>query len=700
MQRLALFALVIFSLGFVPGCASSSAMRLDSRMDTSLNSGWMFRRADVTGAEAPNFDDGAWTEVDLPHTWNAIDGQDGPATPYYRGIGWYRRHYTVAESLRGRRIYLQFDGSNIISEVYVNGSLAGSHAGGFAAFRFDVTDLLTLGGDNVIAVKVDNSAGVDVNNVITASPTANVPPLNADFTFFGGIYRGVHLFSTPPLAISPLDFGSSGVYVTQANVTAVSADLSLKVKLANAAAETATANLKATVLDASGAEVVSLSFNQAVPAKGNADATASSKMMNPHLWNGLADPYLYSVRVDLLDGSRVADSITVPLGLRSFSLDANTGFTLNGAYLDLHGVNKHQDHPNKGWAITDTDTDADFEFIKELGATAVRLAHYQHAQHTYDVADRAGLVVWAETPVVDRVNDTPQFSANAEQQLTELIRQNYNHPSIVFWSVGNETTLNAGPNPDALIAHLADVVASEDATRLASYAATGDTYNPVNWHGTAHGFNEYQGWYGSHVADFATWVDQTHVDRPTQAIGLTEYGAGASIAQHTADPAAQDTGGNHTTVEHSEEYQTYYHEGYWSALSSRPFVWGKFIWNAFDFASDTRSEGSAPGLNDKGLVTFDRQTKKDAFYLYKANWSSEPFVYITSRRFSTLPQASTSIKVYSNASVVDLKLNGASLGTQSADNHIFIWNNVAWAEGANTVEASAGSQSDVVTWMN
>ncbi len=676
-------------------------MQVGSRIDTSLNPGWTFQRSDATGAEAPGFDDGAWSKLDLPHSWNAMDGQDGPTTPYYRGIGWYRKHYTFASSLLGQRIYLQFDGSNMISDVYLNGKLAGSHAGGFGAFRFDVTDLVMLGADNVIAVKVDNSAGVDENNEISTSPTANVPPLNADFTFFGGIYRGVHLLSTPPLAISPLDFGSSGVYVTQSNVSAESADLSVKVKLANANAEMATASLTATVLDATGTEVVSATFSQAVPGKGNADATTSAKVMNPHLWNGLADPYLYSVRVDLLDGATVSDSITVPLGLRSFSLDPKTGFTLNGKYLDLHGVNKHQDHKDKGWAIADSDTDADFAFIKELGATAIRLAHYQHAGHTYDLADQAGMVVWAETPVIDRINDTPEFSANAEQQLTELIRQNYNHPSIIFWSVGNEALLKPGPSPDTLISHLTDVVGREDPTRIAAYAANpGDTYNPANWHGSAHGFNQYQGWYGGKVADFAAWADQTHEDRPAGAIGLTEYGAGASISEHTANPAAQDTGENHTTTQHSEEYQAYYHEGYWSALAMRPFIWGKFIWNAFDFASDTRSEGDTPGLNDKGLVTYDRQTKKDAFYLYKANWSSAPFVYITSRRFTTLPASSTSIRVYSNATLVDVKLNGSSLGPQSAANHIFVWNNVSWATGVNTVEASAGSQTDSITWMN
>ncbi len=684
--------------------AGSGGMSVQSgtRIDTILNAGWTFQKSDVTGAEVVGFDDSTWTKLDLPHTWNALDGQDGPTTPYYRGIGWYRHHYTVPSSLMGQRLYLQFDGSNIISDVYVNGKLAGSHSGGFAAFRFDVTDLVTLGADNVIAVKVNNAAGVDANSVvIPTSPTANVPPLNADFTFFGGLYRSVHFLSTPPLAISPMDFASAGVYVKQTNVSAASADLAITVKLSNAGAAAAMANLKATVLDANNAEVLSLMINQTVPANGAADAVGTGTLPNPHLWNGIPDPYLYSVRVDLLAGSAVSDSVTVPLGLRSFSLDPNAGFTLNGKYLDLHGVDKHQDHKDKGWAIADSDTDADFAIIKELGATVIRLAHYEHAQHTYDVTDASGIVVWAETPVVDMINNTPEFAANAEQQLTELIRQNYNHPSIVFWSVGNETLLKPGPSPDTLISHLADVVATEDPTRIAAYAANaGDTYNPVNWHGTAHGFNEYQGWYGGKVADFATWADQTHTARPTGCIGLTEYGAGASITQHAANPAAQDLGADHTSSAHTEEYQAYYHEGYWSALSTRPFIWGKFVWNMFDFASDTRSEGTTPGLNDKGLVTFDRVTKKDAFYWYKANWSTDPFVYITSRRFTTLPKSSQSIRVYSNAAMVDVTLNGTSLGPKTATNHIFEWDNVTWATGANAVVASAGTQTDTVTWTN
>lgn len=688
------------------GTGAGGAPALGSRLDTDLNPEWKFLKMDVTGAEASAFDDAAWSKLEhLPHTWNAMDGQDGPATPYYRGVGWYRKHYDVPATLQGQRLYLQFDGANILTDVWVNGKKAGAHAGGYAAFRFDVTDLVAYGADNVIAVKVNNAAGADANHVLIAgSPTVNVPPLSADYTFFGGLYRSVHLLSTPPIAISPMDFASSGVYVKQSNVSATNADLAITVKLSNATAAAATVSLAATVLDAANAPVTGAAAMQAVPATGKADGALSVKLANPHLWNGLADPYLYSVRVDVLANGVVSDSVTVPLGVRTVALSATTGFSLNGKYLDLHGVNKHQDHKDKGWAIADSDTDADFAIIKEMGATTVRLAHYQHAQHTYDVCDRAGIVVWAETPVINRINDTPEFAASAEQQLIELIRQNYNHPSIAFWSVGNETLLRTGPSPNTLIGHLADVAAMEDTTRLPAYAAdASNTNSPVNFHGTAHGFNEYQGWYGGKVADFASWADANHSAHPTAAIGLTEYGAGGSIAQHAANPASADNGADHTPAVHTEEYQSYYHEGYIAAFATRPYLWGKFIWAGFDFASDSRSEGMSLGLNDKGLVTFDRQTKKDAFYLYKANWSTEPFVYVTSRRFTTLPKSSKSIRVYSNAAMVDVKLNGTSLGAKSAANHIFVWDNVTWVAGANAVEASvvgSATVKDTVSWTN
>jgi beta-galactosidase len=670
------------------------------RSDVKINDGWKFKASDTSGAEQTSFDDASWQSVQLPHTWNEADGQDGPSSPYYRGIGWYRRHYTPPNDFAGRKIYLQFDGSNIITDAYVNGSSVGTHRGGFARFRFDVTDKLQVGKDNVIAVKVDNAAGVDANNtLITSSPTVHVPPLSGDFTMYGGLYRDVHLLATDLLAISPTDNGASGVYVKQTNVSAASADLAITVKLSNANAADKNATVTAKILDANGGEVQTLNADKSVPAGGNADAVLSGKLTNPHLWNGLSDPYLYRVRVELRDGDRMVDSVTEPLGVRSLRLDANQGFFLNEKYLDLYGVNKHQDHKDRGWAISEADTEADFAIIKELGATMVRLAHYQHAQHTYDLTDRVGYIVWAEIPVVNRIHTSPEFAANAEQQLVELIRQNYNHPSIAFFSVGNEVLLRAGPNPNALIQRLSEVCAAEDSTRFVSYAANaGDQNNPVNWHGAAHGFNEYQGWYFARVPDFAIWADGIHRDHASAPIGVTEYGAGANVTQHNANPAGGDTGGDHTSGGHSEEYQAYYHEGYWAAMKTRPFLFAKLVWNGFDFASDGRSEGGLPGLNDKGLVTFDRQIKKDAFYFYKANWSKEPFVYITSRRFTNLAASSTSIKVYSNADSVDLKLNGTSLGKKTSPDHVFVWTNVSWASGNNVVEASAGSATDTVTW--
>jgi beta-galactosidase len=270
----------------------------------------------------------------------------------------------------------------------------------------------------------------------------------------------------------------------------------------------------------------------------------------------------------------------------------------------------------------------------------------------------------------------------------------------VFWSVGNETLLRPGPDPNALVAHLASIAAAEDPTRMAAYAADAThTESPVNFHGAAHGFNEYQGWYGGTVADFATWADASHAAHPTDAIGVTEYGAGASTEEHAANPAALDTGADHTGGAHSEEYQAYYHERMWAALAARPFLWCKFVWAGFDFASDARTEGSSPGINDKGLVTFDRQTKKDAFYLYKAHWSSEPFVHIAGRRFADLPKLSRSIRVYSNASSVEVELNGVSLGTRFAADRSFVWEDVTWAEGVNVVSAvAAGALRDAVTW--
>jgi beta-galactosidase len=666
----------------------------------SLDAQWKFFKGNAPGADSASFDDSVWTPVTLPHTWNAVDGQDGPQTPYYRGVGWYRKHFTIAPNLAGGKLYLQFDGANIITDVFVNGAPVGRHAGGFARFRFDITRMAAVGADNLVAVKVDNSPGLDSSGDILL-PTGNVPPLSGDFTFFGGLYRGVYLLSTDPLAIDVMDFGSPGVYLKQTNVSSMSASLAVTAKLANSSASDKTATVRAVIVDANNRVVQVLSSSKSVPTNGRTDVVLSATIAKPHLWNGLVDPYSYRVFVEVGDGASVTDLVEQPLGLRSFALDPNTGFSLNGAYLDLHGVNMHQDARDHGWAVADADTDAKLALVKEIGATSLRLAHYQHSQHTYDMTDRMGLVVWAETAIVNRINSSTEFAANAKEQLTELIRQNYNHPSIVFWGIGNEVDHQPGPSPDALIASLAGLVPAEDPTRIPAYAADGKFQeNPVNWHATACGFNEYWGWYKGVPDDFATWADGIHAAHGASAVSVTEYGAGANPQSHALPIVVRP--GNQTPGEHTEEYQAFYHETYWNEMKKRPFLWGKHVWNMFDFASDGRKEGGAPGLNDKGLVTFDRQIKKDSFFWYKANWSTEAVVYISSRRFTNLPAATTDVRVYSNLDSVELSLNGATLGKQTGTDHIFIWHNVPWQTGPNVVTAIGGRGAttfrDVVTW--
>jgi beta-galactosidase len=680
------------------------------RVDVIVDTGWKFNRADVSGAEAPAFNDGAWTTVNLPHTWNNLDGENGPTTTpsYYRGIGWYRRHFTIpADTMSGKRLYVQFDGSAYVTNVWVNGTSVGSHAGGYAGFRFDITAAANVGADNVIAVKVDNSAAVTSTfNVIPGSPTANVPPRSGDFTFFGGIYRDVHLLATDPLAISPLDFGSSGVYLTQTNVNTASAHLTVMVKMLNGNAAPKTAAIDVDIVDASGAVVKTLSGGQTIPANSAADVFATGIITNPHLWDGLADPYLYRARVTVRDVLRVTDIVEQPLGLRSFAFDPNTGFSLNGRPYPLHGVCMHQDHKDEGPSFSARDIDDDYALIREMGANSIRFVHYQHAQYTYDKADRLGIVGWAENALVDSINDTPEFLANAKQQLVELIRQSYNHPSIVTWGLSSDLLLRpstpASANILATVTALNTLAHQEDPTRTTiNESANNLQDDPVNFAADMSGFDTYNGWYYRRVADFAAWADAKHAMYPTKLIAVGEYGAGASIVQH-ALPIVE-TGTDRTAGIQAEEYAAFFHEAHWTMISVRPFLVWTNVASMFDFASDFRNEGLMPGLNTKGLVTYDRQVKKDPFYWYKANWSTEPFVYITSRRYAPMPTASTEIKVYSNQPEVEITLNGTSLGAKQAPGHLFLWTGVTWAPGANVVRASVTTMTgvtDQVTWLN
>jgi beta-galactosidase len=651
----------------------------------SLDPSWQFLRADAAGAEGVSFDDSSWGTVDLPHTWNNLDGQDG-GNNYYRGVGWYRKHYTVPAELAGQELFLKFDGASLVTDLYVNGTFVGEHQGGFAAFAWDVTPYLTAGADNVLAVKVNNAY----------SP--NIAPLSGDFTSDGGLYRHVNLIATNPLHVSVTDYASPGVYLQQTNVSAASADLQVTTKLQNDSATPRNVTVEADVLDATGALVTTLTSTVAVDAGAGMDVMQNTTLQNPHLWNGRSDPYLYSVNVSVIDADTMTttDAVTQPLGLRFYRVDPANGFFLNGQYLDLHGVDFHQDRINKGWAISDADQTEDVGLIRDIGATFVRLSHYQHPALTYDLLDRSGIVAWSEIPLVNGATNSQAFFDNAKQQLVVMIRQNYNHPSVCFWGMYNEIPDNTTTRN--LVGQLVQLAHAEDPTRPTTAATDMGDNATINYEPDVVGFNQYFGWYYGNANDFGPWADNIHRTHPGQAIGISEYGAGASIYQHEQNPAEPANAGPW----HPEEYQDLFHEAYWQQLEARPFLWAKTVWNMFDFASDGRNEGDTPGRNDKGLVTYDRQTKKDAFYWYKANWSSDPVLYITSRRFINRPTNVVEVKVYSNLDQVELTVNGVSLGTLTSTNHIFKWTNVSLAPGANAIEVSGmqggNPYSDAVTW--
>jgi beta-galactosidase len=658
------------------------------RHRADLDSEWRFVKADAPGAQAPGFDDSTWSPVTLPHTWNAEDGQDGSGR-YYRGAGWYRRHYTPPAALAGQKLWLQFDGANTVTDVWVNGTYLGQHQGGYARFRFDATAALVPGADNLIAVRVSNAVNYDV------------PPLSADFTFFGGLYRKVSLVATDPLAVQMLDEAGPGLYLRQRSVTQASATVDLTTKVWNGGSVARTVEVRAVVTDATNVVVAEgTSAPRIVPAGGGVQTEQAVVITLPHRWQGTADPYLYRATVEIRDAGtgRLTDTVTEPLGLRTVTVDPATGLFLNGTHLSLHGVNRHQDLLGHGWAVSDADVTRDFDLMDEMGVNALRTAHYQQDQKVYDLADARGYLVWTEIPLVNKINNTDAFRTSAMHQLREMIRQNYNHPSVAFWGIGNEQGSD-DPATNALLDGLAGLVTEEDPDRLSTYAHNWGIDSGLVNHTDVVGYNKYFGWYHDVYGDFGPYVDALHQAQPKRCIAISEYGAGASVVQHQESPPKPVQGGPF----HPEEYQALLHESTWAQIRARPYLWGTFVWNMFDFASDQRGEGDTPGRNDKGLVSFDRRTRKDAFYFYKANWTSTPFVYITSRRWTDRTAAVTTIKVYGTADSVLLTLNGVQLGPpKKSDNHVYTWPDVTLRPGINHVQAfgtrAGTTYTDLVTW--
>jgi beta-galactosidase len=677
-------ATAAFSAAVTSPRQDTSAIVQSPRIDTVLNSGWRFMQGDDSDASKSDYTEGTnWQSVTIPHNWGWQEAMAG--RPYYRGPGWYRCNFTLGQqnnTAGPRRYFLRFEAASTVADVYLNGKHLGQHRGGFGAFCFEVTSQISSTGANVLAVRVSNAADQDV------------APLSGDFSIYGGLYRPVHLLTTDTICFTPTDHASPGVAWYQTSVTPEKAVIDIVAQISNPTRSTNLSTLTARVLDADGHTVATESRPETLIARQTAPFTLRLTVPNPHLWNGRKDPYLYQAVVEL-DSADGVDLVTQPLGLRFERVDPDKGFFLNGQPYHLHGVDKHQDREGKGWAVSEADLDEDLSLIKEMGCTVVRCAHYQHSDYWYSLCDKAGILVWAEIPQVDRIATTPEFAETSRNQLLDLIRQNVNHPSIFAWSLFNELR-DGSPDPHRLLQDLKVVANGEDPTRPTIAATCTANLPQMNKIPDLLGWNIYPGWYGGwgSVHDFGPFLDAHRYDSRSGGYCVSEYGAGANIHQHEQNPAQPQAGGQW----HPEEWQDIVHEEAWRQMKTRPFIWGTFVWNMFDFAVSSRHEGGVAGRNDKGLVTYDRQTKKDAFYFYKANWSDEPVLYLTSRRFTERTNPVTDVKIYSNATDAELLVNGASQGTRSNDgNAVFTWPDIHLKPGDNRIEARATRNGQPLT---
>lgn len=626
------------------------------RKITELKDNWFFVKnaGDVQEAAAAE-----GTGVLLPHTWNALDGQDG-GNDYHRGTCWYRRLLEKPELEAGEKAYLEFDGAAMTADVYLNGEKLAHHKGGYSRFRVDITEKLTTA-ENELVVAVDNS------------DNGTVYPQKADFTFYGGLYRMVRLVVVAEGHFAMEYHGGDGIKVTPV------------VTLAGEGKEAASATVTVEVYTEGGADVVTVTVaeetKQALVTEGY--AKVEFELSKVHLWDGVDDPYLYTAKAELESG----DAVTVRFGCRHFSIDPQKGFFLNGRFYPLRGVSRHQDCKGTGNALSREHHVRDMEIIREMGANTIRLAHYQHAQEFYDLCDENGIIVWAEIPYI-----TMHMSGGRENtlsQMRELVIQNYNHPSIVCWGLSNEITAASAVNEELMENHreLNRLCHELDQTRKTVMANVFmlEKESSLLEIPDINSYNLYFGWYVGEMVQTDEFFDEYHSAYPDRCIGFSEYGADANPAYHSSQPDRGD---------YTEEYQCLYHEHMLRMIEERPWLWATHVWNMFDFAADGRDEGGKHGENQKGLVTIDRELRKDAFYLYKAYWSKEAFVHLCGRRYVDRAEEVTKIKVYSNQPLVALYVDGKLVEEQNGS-RVFCFE--VPISGVHTVTAQAGEYRDEIT---
>lgn len=629
----------------------------------NLNQSWRFKQED---AGLPQTLPSDWAEVNLPHTWNAVDGHDGNGS-YDRGKYWYAKSFdTPRQPLAGGRVYVEVLAAGQQATVYVNGTEVTYHEGGYSVFRADITDLCKDEGENLLVIACSNEN------------KSSVYPQSADFTFYGGLYRGVNLISVPGVHFDLDYYGGPGVMVTPKPCDCGGASFELEAFVKN---PDENFTVMYAVKDAEGQEVAG-----AVRPADNTKVTVY--VPDAKKWE-IDDPYLYTVTATLQRRNEAYDEVNIKAGVRSFSCDPDKGFIINGKEIPLRGVSRHQDQMYKGNALSREDHYDDARIIKELGANTIRLAHYQHSQDFYDACDELGFVVWAEIPFISVMNPDPDAHQNCISQMKELIIQNYNHPSICFWGISNEILI--GGISEKLVENhkeLQTLCKELDPTRLTTIAHVSMTPvdSPVHHITDVESYNHYFGWYGGKMEDNGPWMDNFHKVHPDICLGLSEYGCEGIITYHGPNPACKD---------YSEEYQALYHEHLAKMLDERPWIWSSHVWNMFDFGCAARDEGGVAGRNNKGLVTMDRRTKKDSYYIYQAYWSKKPMVHLCGRRYAQRAGDTTQIRVYSNQPQVALYMDG-NLVEEKTGEKVFVFD-VALKDGFNIIGAVAGDVKDVMT---
>jgi beta-galactosidase len=712
--------------------SQSSGQSPDDRHIETLSAGWRFLLGSApAGVETPAFDDSSWPQVAVPHSWNHV-GTYLPTvktrinTPERidktQGTGWYRLTFTPAPTAPGQRTWLEFDAASRIARIWLNGRLLGAHAGGYSRFRLDATAALLPGARNVLVVETDNSKPVP------GASTADVLPLTGDFFVPGGLYRPVRLIVTDAVHLDMMDAGGPGAYATTRAVDRTAAAVDVVARLRNDAAGPMALRVRSRLIDTGGQVAASAEQGLTLAAGNNAEIRLNLAVPGAHLWQGVTDPYLYRfvTEITTADG-RLLDRLEQPFGIRTMGFDPQHGFVLNGKPYALHGVGYHQDREDKGWAIDPSDVEGDVRLLREMGATSLRLTHYEHGQAIHDLADRYGIILWDEVPLVSAWTQgnaklaSDALLANARQQLTELIRQNQNHASVAVWGIGNEVDFGNSlpgfitggtgtpPDPAPILRVLNATAKAADPARPTVLAtccegrlfATGVDVPITATQADMSGANRYFGWYYGEPQDLSGHLDALRAKRPGQPLAITEYGGGGALSIHTDNVLGGPVDSRGRAQ--PEEYESYVHERNWAVLATKPYLWATWLWAGFDFASTVRHEGDADDINTKGLVAFDHKTRKDAYYFYKANWSTNPTVRITGRRYVERAYATTDVRVYSNAASTVLSVNGQALGVQTAcPQQTCVWHDVHLRQGDNALVAqgnfATGKVADTVGW--